>query len=138
MATKHSGGSLFSPSSPDEHLFKMNERLRNLENEIKLLKDVERSRNIIVENLNIEKLIVDKVNYENNIGTIGIKELEGKLNIGANYETDSPIAKMNEKNKGLLKKQDQKGNLNNGNTVGVNKSDSSGPTIHLKNRSSSN
>ncbi|RXT04825.1 hypothetical protein [Ammoniphilus sp. CFH 90114] len=124
----------FLPISPDKHALKLDERLRKLENDIMVLKDVEKSRSIIVENLNIEKIIVDRVHYENNIGTIGIKELEGKLNIGANYETDSHIAKVGEKKKGLVQKQNQKASASNGNTAGAKKSDSSGPAINLKNR----
>lgn len=40
---------------------------------------------VIVEQLYVDKLTVDKVELNNNIGSVGIKELSGVLNIGANY-----------------------------------------------------
>jgi len=40
---------------------------------------------IVVERLNVERLIVDKVELNNNFGQLGIKELKGRLNIGATY-----------------------------------------------------
>ncbi|TGB01982.1 hypothetical protein [Halobacillus salinus] len=44
----------------------------------------------IVEKLNVERLRVDKFELHNNFGALGIKELKGKLNIGANYGYDIP------------------------------------------------
>ncbi|MFC0215747.1 hypothetical protein ACFFK0_25450 [Paenibacillus chartarius] len=49
---------------------------------------------IVVEHIHIDKVVVDKVEYHNNFGALGIKELSGKLNIGANYsmsEGDTPM-----------------------------------------------
>ncbi|GHH98367.1 hypothetical protein [Neobacillus kokaensis] len=40
---------------------------------------------IIIEKINIEKIILDKYELNNNFGQLGIKELKGKLNIGATY-----------------------------------------------------
>ncbi|PLS01546.1 hypothetical protein [Neobacillus cucumis] len=40
---------------------------------------------IIIEKINIEKVILDKYELNNNFGQLGIKELKGKLNIGATY-----------------------------------------------------
>ncbi len=40
---------------------------------------------IIIEKINIEKIILDKYELNNNFGQLGIKELRGKLNIGATY-----------------------------------------------------
>lgn len=40
---------------------------------------------IVIEELNVDKITVDKLEYHNNFGALGIKELKGRLNIGANY-----------------------------------------------------
>lgn len=42
---------------------------------------------IIIETVNIEKIIVEKIDYENNFGALGIKSLPGSLNIGTNFGT---------------------------------------------------
>ncbi|MCH6267502.1 MULTISPECIES: hypothetical protein [Neobacillus] len=43
---------------------------------------------IIIEKINIEKIILDKYELNNNFGQLGIKELKGKLNIGATYGSE--------------------------------------------------
>lgn len=43
---------------------------------------------IIIEKINIEKIILDKYELNNNLGQLGIKELKGKLNIGATYGSE--------------------------------------------------
>jgi hypothetical protein len=43
---------------------------------------------IIIEKINIEKIIFDKYELNNNFGQLGIKELKGKLNIGATYGSE--------------------------------------------------
>ena len=50
------------------------------------IKDKEEGESLHVEHLTIEKLIIEKLEYQNNFGALGIKELSGKLNIGANYD----------------------------------------------------
>lgn len=48
---------------------------------------------IVVEKLHIEKISIDKFELSNNFGALGIKELQGKLNIGANYGEGFPFSK---------------------------------------------
>lgn len=43
---------------------------------------------IIIEKINIEKIIFDKYELNNHFGQLGIKELKGKLNIGATYGSE--------------------------------------------------
>jgi hypothetical protein len=53
-----------------------------------------------VEHLQVDKIIIEKLDYANNFGQLGIKELTGKLNIGTNYEgafTKQISKKLNEK-----------------------------------------
>lgn len=46
----------------------------------------ETSPSILVEQLKVEQIVIHHVDYANNFGQLGIKELTGKLNIGTNYE----------------------------------------------------
>jgi hypothetical protein len=48
----------------------------------------EAQASIHVEHLQVDKIIIEKLDYSNNIGQLGIKELTGKLNIGTNTEGD--------------------------------------------------
>lgn len=53
---------------------------------------------IIIEKINIEKVILDKYELNNNFGQLGIKELKGKLNIGATYGSEfAPMLNEEEK-----------------------------------------
>jgi len=44
-----------------------------------------------IEFLNVETIIIDRYEQSNNFGALGIKSLEGKLNIGANYGDKSDL-----------------------------------------------
>lgn len=72
-------------------------------------------RPIIIERINIEKIIVDKYELNNNFGQLGIKELKGKLNIGAIYGNEfTPKLEEEEKtenrrNENIKKTSKQKG-----------------------------
>lgn len=44
--------------------------------------------NVHIEHLQVDKIIIEKLDYSNNFGQLGIKELTGKLNIGTNTEGD--------------------------------------------------
>ncbi|MGA9288159.1 MAG: hypothetical protein WBV93_07365 [Anaerobacillus sp.] len=59
------------------------EKVAQLQEEVQ---EKEESESFNVEHLTIEKLIIEKLEYQNNFGALGIKELSGKLNIGANYD----------------------------------------------------
>ena len=63
---------------------------------------------VVVEQLYVERIIIDKVEYNNNFGSLGIKELSGMLNIGANYGLGS--------HKHSEKKQQQGNKPNGGNS----------------------
>lgn len=65
----------------EKRVEKLEERVQHLEQS----RDQEQSSPIVIEQLYIEKLLVDKVDLNNNIGTLSISELSGMLNIGANY-----------------------------------------------------
>jgi hypothetical protein len=59
---------------------------------------------IIIEQIKIDKVVVDKMEYHNNFGALGIKELSGKLNIGANYTMSKDEAAMEADGLGILEK----------------------------------
>lgn len=52
------------------------------------LSQEEATANVHVEHLQVDKIIIEKLDYSNNFGQLGIKELTGKLNIGTNTEGD--------------------------------------------------
>lgn len=57
---------------------------------------------IKIDHLQVDKVVIEKLDYANNFGQLGIKELTGKLNIGSSFEGDiSKIAaeKTNKKTK---------------------------------------
>ncbi|WP_028401087.1 hypothetical protein [Ectobacillus panaciterrae] len=69
-------------------------KLESLEQEIKRLSLLQQQGNqvqppVVIEKVNIEKIAVDKFELNNNFGQLGIKELKGRLNIGATYGGDS-------------------------------------------------
>ncbi|MGG3470115.1 hypothetical protein ABES02_21845 [Neobacillus pocheonensis] len=43
---------------------------------------------IKIEHLQVDKIIIEHLDYANNFGQLGIRELSGKLNIGTSYEGD--------------------------------------------------
>ncbi|MBB2479546.1 hypothetical protein H5P36_05035 [Bacillus sp. APMAM] len=65
------------------------EKYQEMENLVKELQEQKKEEllqpPIVVERLNVERLIVDKVELNNNFGQLEIKELKGRLNIGATY-----------------------------------------------------
>ncbi|MFC3343497.1 hypothetical protein [Paenibacillus abyssi] len=87
--------SLYKNNREQDKLYKqLLTRVCEMEKELSLLKQTngrEKSdAQIVIEHLHIEHFKVDKVDYENNFGALGIKELKGQLNIGANYRTGMP------------------------------------------------
>lgn len=71
------------------------ERMIKLEAELMVLSKIlqeEKSlqEKIVIEELNVDKIVVEKLEYHNNFGALGIKELKGRLNIGANYGVSMP------------------------------------------------
>ncbi|ETI67932.1 hypothetical protein [Neobacillus vireti] len=62
---------------------------------------------IIIEKINIEKIIVDKYELNNNFGQLGIKELTGKLNIGATYGSEY-TPNLDEEEKGENNRNEKK------------------------------
>lgn len=51
----------------------------------KKLEEKEAQPTIWIETLNVEHLVVEQVDLNNNFGQLGIKELNGRLNIGTTY-----------------------------------------------------
>ncbi|MGV3487678.1 MAG: hypothetical protein ACO1OC_03720 [Tuberibacillus sp.] len=117
-------------------LNRLDRRLRNLEKTINEVKaNTDRPKDavietktrsgeppIIIEYLNVEKIEVDRYEQSNNFGALGIKSLEGKLNIGANYGlSDNPPEEYKKAFNEQLKKnhtqfQNKKSHSENNNT----------------------
>ncbi|MEH7437056.1 hypothetical protein V7182_06130 [Neobacillus drentensis] len=63
-------------------------------------KERESPPTILIEQLKVDQIVIHHVDYANNFGQLGIKELSGRLNIGTNYEgelSDKISEKVNEK-----------------------------------------
>ena len=63
-------------------------------------KERESPPTIFIEQLKVDQIVIHHVDYANNFGQLGIKELSGRLNIGTNYEgelSDKISEKVNEK-----------------------------------------
>lgn len=85
-----------------QKLLELEKRISTLENEVKKNKeDLLKELNLLdskkekdaqpvikIEHLKIDKIMIDKFDYANNFGQLGIKELSGKLNIGTSYDGD--------------------------------------------------
>jgi len=68
---------------------------------------------ITIEYLYIEKIVVDNFKISNDFGALGIKELSGVLNIGANYGTaKSPAENARPKHDKPAKKKQPKAGKN--------------------------
>lgn len=96
----------------NQKLAELEKKISDLEKELKkeihelLIKpntkeaDKEPTPSIKIEHLQVDKIIIEKLDYANNFGQLGIKELSGKLNIGTSYEGDHSKhiqEKLNEK-----------------------------------------
>jgi len=46
------------------------------------------SPTVHIDHLQVDKIIIERLDYANNFGQLGIRELSGKLNIGSTYEGD--------------------------------------------------
>jgi len=102
-------------------LLRLDNRLKQIERsleEMKTIKEKEmeqpkdgeaefsRPSPIIIEYLNVEKIEVDRYEQSNNFGALGIKSLEGKLNIGANYGlSDAPVPEKETSLEAMLRKE---------------------------------
>ncbi|WP_148709066.1 hypothetical protein [Falsibacillus albus] len=61
----------------------LTKEIKKLRKELKDIKEHQQS--VVIEHVNIEKLMIDKYETNNHLGQLGIKELKGKLYIGATY-----------------------------------------------------
>ncbi|MBO9128385.1 hypothetical protein [Bacillus sp. 165] len=86
---------LFFSSNKDDKYRKLEQKLRVLELEIQKLQLLEKKQEedtiqppVVIERVHVDKIVFDKFELNNNFGQLGIKELKGKLNIGATYGSD--------------------------------------------------
>ncbi len=84
-----------------ENLIKENQKESNPQ-QAPMPEKKEEPPTIHIENMRIEKVVIEKLDYANNFGQLGIKDLSGKLNIGTSYEGDigkAAAEKINQKAK---------------------------------------
>ncbi|WP_142384140.1 hypothetical protein [Neobacillus cucumis] len=51
-------------------------------------KEKENNPTVQINHLQVDQIVIEHLDYANNFGQLGIKELSGKLNIGSTYEGD--------------------------------------------------
>lgn len=73
-----------SSESLNRRLDELEKQLRSISRELSGLSGGKPPA-IVVEQIAIEKLVIEKLEHSNNFGALGIKELTGKLNIGVNH-----------------------------------------------------
>ncbi|WLR43361.1 hypothetical protein LC087_04030 [Bacillus carboniphilus] len=85
---------------------------KDLENKIdhltEKIEELKQKQSVIVEQINVDKIIIEKYEQSNNFGQLGIKQLEGKLNIGATYSYDKDELKKSEKEEQPKEQANQK------------------------------
>ncbi|SCW79135.1 hypothetical protein SAMN04487970_104822 [Paenibacillus tianmuensis] len=91
MNRKSLFGTTSNSNAPPQQGGKQEEaqRLRQLEERLnqlmEKLEDQQTQPAIVIQSLSIEKVVVEHIDLNNNLGQLGIRELSGKLNIGAAY-----------------------------------------------------
>ncbi|WP_284139427.1 hypothetical protein [Virgibacillus sp. LDC-1] len=81
----------------EEHVL---DELRMLQEKLDQFITDERMQPIHIKKIDVDRIYIDKYETNNNIGALGIKELGGRLNIGANYGqgmSPPPIPKHSKK-----------------------------------------
>jgi hypothetical protein len=78
------GGADSDKTQEERELAELRRKVGELERQLREWKEAAQAP-IVVEQIRIDRVVVDKIEYQNNFGALGIKELQGKLNIGANY-----------------------------------------------------
>lgn len=107
---------LFHIFSKDDYEKELKKKISFLETNIEELKDTvakikmekqepiePKDPPIIIEKIHIDKIVLDKYELNNNFGQLGIKELKGKLNIGATYGSEFIPKPNEEENKRTLR-----------------------------------
>lgn len=89
MNRKSLFGTTSNSNAPPQQGGEEAQRLRQLEERLnQLIEKLEERQTqpaIMIQSLSIEKVVVEHVDLNNNLGQLGIRELSGKLNIGAAY-----------------------------------------------------
>jgi hypothetical protein len=108
----------------ESNLNSLKNDLKDFQEKVNLQKDEQiiKEPPIIIEKINIEKIILDKYELNNNFGQLGIKELKGKLNIGATYGSEFTPNLENE-----TKGEDEKSSCENSR-----KQKENGPVVNIK------
>ncbi|WML44929.1 hypothetical protein [Neobacillus sp. PS3-40] len=140
MSFKNLFRSLWKNESETELILKLTvleTNLNNLKDQLSEMKEKVNLKNpeqtkdppIIIERINIEKIVLDKYELNNNFGQLGIKELKGKLNIGATYGSDFTPNLDEENEEEQQKEKEKTRNVKARNSTG------NGPNINIKAKS---
>ncbi|WHY72792.1 hypothetical protein [Fictibacillus enclensis] len=96
----------------DKNMEEIHLHLKQLQAELsELKKDNDSTPPVVIEHINIETLRIDKYDLTNNFANLGIKDLNGKLNIGANYGQGMSLQSDSDESKtarNVMKKRTEK------------------------------
>lgn len=110
---------------PGRELKKLKKQLAELRNKVQILQSQldemrqECGNNNNIENVYVERINVDRLEFSNNFGAMGIRELGGTLNVGVNYldkkmkpgkDKTTPLKEKRETKESPSKQQPSPGN----------------------------
>ncbi|WP_040340710.1 hypothetical protein [Fictibacillus macauensis] len=78
----------------DKKMNAIHTKLTELQLELSSLQNEQKEASVIIEKVHIDQLHIDKYELSNNFANLGIKDLTGKLNIGANYGSSLTAAEV--------------------------------------------
>ncbi|MEH7093319.1 hypothetical protein [Neobacillus vireti] len=81
-------------SELENKLSSLESKINDVNNEVKSIsiptakKENDNPPMVQINHLQVDQIVIEHLDYANNFGQVGIKELSGRLNIGSTYEGD--------------------------------------------------
>ncbi|PLS01584.1 hypothetical protein CVD27_24650 [Neobacillus cucumis] len=81
-------------SELEKKISSLESKINEVKTEVKAIripsppKEKENNPTVQINHLQVDQIVIEHLDYANNFGQLGIKELSGKLNIGSTYEGD--------------------------------------------------
>ncbi|MEH7121035.1 hypothetical protein V7128_27055 [Neobacillus vireti] len=78
----------------ENKIYSLETKINDVKTEIKSIsvtktkKENDSPPTIQINHLQVDQIVIEHLDYANNFGHLGIKELSGRLNIGSSYEGD--------------------------------------------------
>jgi len=81
-------------SELENKIYSLESKINDVKTEVKSIsipaskKENDSPPTIQINHLQVDQIVIEHLDYANNFGQLGIKELSGRLNIGSSYEGD--------------------------------------------------